>query len=164
MNKDRLNTQFEQIIEQHKGILLKVARIYSTQLDDRDDLIQEMRIQIWRSWSKYNPQFAITTWMYRIAINVAISNYRKHIKRQPIQPITEQVLEVSESIHHEKELALQQLEQFIQELNELDRALILLYLEDKKQIEIADILGLSVSNVSTKIARIKEKLKQRFGV
>lgn len=161
--EQRLNDQFEQIIAQHKGILFKVARIYCSRADDRDDLVQDMMIQVWRALPSYNDRFALTTWLYRIALNVAISDYRKNARRMHFsEPITAQTIDAATDKLSEKEQTLQQLEQFIQELNELDKALILLYLEEKSQAEIADILGLTVSNVSTKVGRIKEKLKKRF--
>lgn len=158
-----LSQQFHQIIAQHKGILMKVARTYCLHKDDREDLIQEMMIQIWRALPRYNDQFAITTWLYRITLNVAISYYRKGASYRNVRlPLTEQHLSIVASGDSEKEQQLTILEQLINELKELDKALILLYLEDKSYAEIADILGLSLSNVSTKVGRIKDMLKKRF--
>jgi len=154
---------FKEIIERHKGILFKVARVYCPNENDRQDLIQEMMIQIWQSVHKYNDQFKISTWLYRISLNVAISFYRKNTTRvNRFTVLNEQTTEILIEDKAETEQQLNLLEQFISELKELDKALILLYLEDKNHTEIAEILGLSVSNVGTKVGRIKEKLKTRF--
>lgn len=163
MNKQEQQQFFKEIIEQHKGILLKVARVYCPYENDREDLIQEMMIQIWQSVHRYNDQFKISTWLYRISLNVAISFYRKNTTRaNRFTVLNEQTTEIPTEEKAETEEQLNLLEQFICELKELDKALILLYLEDKNHTEIAEILGLSVSNVGTKIGRIKDKLKTRF--
>lgn len=163
MNKREQQQFFREIIEQNKGILFKVARVYCPNENDRQDLIQEMMIQIWQSIHKYNDQFKISTWLYRISLNVAISFYRKNTTRaNRFTVLNEQTTEIPTEDKAETEQQLNLLEQFISELKELDKALILLYLEDKNYTDIAEILGLSVSNVGTKVGRIKEKLKTRF--
>jgi len=163
INQKALNIQFQQIIERHKGILFKVARTYCKHDDARQDLMQEMMIQIWKSLPKYNDDFAITTWLYRISLNVAISFYRKNSNTQnQYIDLNDNHLDVQEELGNNREEQLNQLEQFIAELNDLDKALTLLYLEDKSHAEIGEILGLSVSNVGTKLGRIKEKLKNKF--
>lgn len=163
MNERERNQLFLELIEQHKGILFKVARTYCQNQDDRADLIQEISIQVWRSCNRYDNKYKISTWLYRIALNVAISFYRKSAKRlKNIIPLDDQTSEIREVDNTENELHLSLLEQFIQELNDLDKALVLLYLEDKSHAEIADIMGISQSNVGTKVGRIKDKLKERF--
>lgn len=163
MDKKEQQYFFEGIIEQHKGILFKVARAYSHDEEDRQDLLQEMMIQIWQSIHKYNDQYKISTWLYRISLNVAISFYRKSSTRvKKYTELNEQFLETTPDDPSENERRLKLLEQFISELKEIDKALMLLYLEDKSHAEIAEILGMSVSNVGTKIGRIKDKLKTRF--
>lgn len=154
---------FEQLVQQNKGLFFKVAKMYCRNEDDRQDLLQEILIQVWQHFPKYNPQFALSTWLYRIALNVAISFHRKKAVREGnLISLNEDFYQLPALEPSEKEQQLSLLEKFIDELKELDKALILLYLEDKSQTEIADILGLSVSNVSTKVGRIKEKLRQRF--
>lgn len=163
MSRKRQPQFFQDIIEQHKGILFKVARTYCPDEEDRQDLIQEMMIQIWQSVHKYNDRYKITTWLYRISLNVAISFYRKKSTRtKKFTPFNEQMIEAPVEDKAEHETRLNFLEQFISELKEIDKALMILYLEDKSHIEIAEILGMSVSNVGTKVGRIKEKLKTRF--
>lgn len=162
-HENELSRRFQETIAQHKGILLKVARTYCFQPDERQDLIQEMMLQIWRTFPRYNTQYKITTWLYRIALNVAISHYRKGSNLVlGSMPLDESRVVTSEHFAERREEQLQLLERFIQELSQLDKALMLLYLEEKSHAEIAEILGLSESNVSTKVGRIKEKLKKRF--
>lgn len=162
MNIDA-NQEFEKIVQQNKGIIYKVVRAYCQNEEDRKDLVQEIMIQIWHSLPKYDQKFAITTWIYRISINVTISFFRKQNTRQFARnKLNESHLLVQENQHDEKEEQLKSLEQFISELNELDKAFMLLYLENKSYAEIAEILGFSVTNVGTRISRIKDKLKNRF--
>ena len=163
MRSDKeLSKKFQLIILQHKGILFKVALTYCRN-NDIQDLIQEMMMQIWISLDKYNDKFAITTWLYRISLNVAISYYRKNAKRQVLNnPIIEDLASIQDEVSNEKQEQLSLLEKFISELNDLDKAIMLLYLEDKSHAEISEIMGLSVTNVGTKLGRIKEKLKKKF--
>lgn len=163
MQKDERKRLFEKIIEQHRGILFKVARTYCQNEHERPDLVQEILIQLWLSFHKYNERSKITTWIYRISLNVAISFYRKNSNKISSKaPLQEQMLEIADNnkAHQEQELCL--LESFINDLKEMDRALIFLYLENRSYREISEILGISESNVSTRVNRIKESLKRRF--
>lgn len=164
MGSKEQRQRFNEIIEQHKGILLKVARGYCRNDTDRQDLIQEMLIQIWRSISKFNGQSKMSTWLYRISLNVAISFYRKSSTRaSKYTALDDKTVHPLAAVDcTEDEWKLNLLEQFISELKEIDKALMILYLEDKSHAEIAEILGMSASNVGTKASRIKEKLRQRF--
>lgn len=163
MQAEEQKRLFLATIEQHKGILYKVARAYCPNEADRQDLVQEMMIQIWQSIHRYNGQFKISTWLYRISLNVAISFYRKNTsRRSKYTLLNEQSAQIPTEDKTEIEQQLNLLEQFISELKEIDKALMILYLEDKSHAEIAGILGISVSNVGTKIGRIKDKLKTRF--
>lgn len=163
MDKQENRLFFQAIIERNKGILLKVARAYCPNDEDRQDLLQEMMIQIWQSIHKYDEQFKISTWLYRISLNVAISFYRKNTNRtKKFTILDEQLANTPNDDPTENERPLNLLEQFISDLKELDKALMLLYLDDKSHIEISEILGISVSNVGTKIGRVKEKLKTQF--
>lgn len=155
--------EFQAIIPQYQGLLFKIARSYCRDEEDRQDLVQEMLLQLWKAFPHYDDRYAYSTWMYRIALNVAISNYRRRTVRQDhIKPLDDRMPHPAVQEQPEKTQQLQLLEQFIAELPSLDKALMLLYLDDKPQADIAAILGISVSNVSTKISRIKEKLRQRF--
>ena len=163
MSQKEQREYFRNIIEQHKGILFKVARAYCLNEDDRQDLIQEMMIQIWQSINRFNNQIKISTWLYRISLNVAISFYRKNMARANKNTmLNEQTEQIPTDDKTEEDQQLNLLEHFISELKEFDKALMILYLEDKSHAEIAEILGMTVSNVGTKIGRIKDKIKTRF--
>lgn len=154
---------FLKVIESHKGIIYKVANSYCRDEENRKDLIQEIILQLWLSFSKYNDQFKITTWIYRIALNVSISFFRKTTRRNEIsQPLPESILNLKEENTPGYQHEVEMLHRFIRELREIDRAIIILYLEENNQLEIAEILGLTPTNVSTKISRIKQQLKQKF--
>jgi RNA polymerase sigma factor (sigma-70 family) len=164
MNSAAKSQLFVAVLERHKGILYKVAKAYCQDEEDRKDLVQEMTVQLWRSFETYNDDYKYSTWIYRIALNVAISFYRKENRRKHLSnPLTENVLEFSEvSGVSEVEENVGFLLQFIAELKEIDKALMLIYLEEKSHREMAEIIGISESNVATKIGRIKAILKQKF--
>ena len=152
--------EFVDIIEKHKGIIYKICNGYCKEADDREDLVQDVIGHLWKAYPKYNSDYKLSTWIYRIALNVAISYYRKEQTRKKyIQPIQEHTLEVSEQPEDEN---IKLLNQFIAELDELNKALMILYLDGNSHKEIAEILNISESNVGTKISRIKIQLKAKF--
>ncbi len=154
---------FLSIIDANKRIIFKICNSYCKNADDREDLAQEIIFQLWKSWSSFNANYKLSTWMYRIALNVAISFYRKEIKTTETVLMGDHVIEiVDEQIEESLETNLNTLQQFINELKPLDKALMILYLEEKPQKEIAEIIGISNTNVATKIGRIKAQLKQKF--
>ncbi len=156
--------RFESLLQEHRGIVFKVAGVYSRNQADREDLVQEIATQLWRSFGRYDEaQARFSTWMYRIALNVAISQVRRERWSQtdrfePLQPHHLETVGGGEAIPQQDE-RLAALYAFIGELEPLNRALILLYLEDRSYAEIAEILGISETNVATKISRIKQKLR-----
>lgn len=164
MHLKRDTETFLAVIEANKGIIYKVANSYCKDEENRKDLIQEVILQLWLSFHKYDEQYKLSTWMYRIALNVAISFYRKESRRNDINhPLPETILHLNEEAAAGAGNAdLDHLHRFIKELKEVDRAIIILYLEENSQQEIGDILGLTVTNVATKVSRIKEQLKQKF--
>jgi RNA polymerase sigma-70 factor (ECF subfamily) len=155
---------FLSVIELNKGIIYKVVNAYCKNVEDRKDLVQEIVIQLWKSFDDYDSDYKHSTWMYRIALNVAISFYRKENSRKKISnPLTEGIFNFTESDSLEdKEGDLGLLQQMILELKDLDKALMLIYLEEKSHKEISQIIGISETNVATKINRIKNVLKQKF--
>jgi RNA polymerase sigma-70 factor (ECF subfamily) len=154
-----------QIIMQNMGIIHKVANMFCKSQEDKDDLVQEIMTQLWSSFEKYDDAYKLGTWMYRVSLNIAISFYRKkQTQEQYFMPLDEK-LDIISNDENENEVEtnnLELLEKFISKLKEFDKALMLLYLEKKSHQEISEILGITTSNVSTKIARIKEGLKQQF--
>lgn len=163
MDKDR-TASFLSVIETNKGILYKVVNSYCRSSEDRKDLIQEIILQLWKSFDNYNEEYKYSTWIYRISLNVAISFFRKEKSRKQISnSLTTDIFDFTDiEVYDENETDLGLLNQLILELNDLDKALMLLYLEEKSYKEISEIIGITESNVSTKVGRIKSKLKQEF--
>ena len=163
MDKNR-TAKFLVIVENNKGILFKVANSYCRNIEDRKDLVQEIILQLWKSFDNYNEKFKISTWIYRISFNMAISFYRKENSRKRISnPITTDIFDFSDTeISDEKETNLGILNRIISELNDLNKALMLLYLEEKSYKEISEIIGITETNVVTKIGRIRSILKKEF--
>jgi RNA polymerase sigma-70 factor (ECF subfamily) len=156
--------RFESLLEQHKKILYKVASAYCHNPADRPDLVQEIAVQLWRSFDRYDEEYRFSTWMYRIALNVAISFHRTESRRsRNTVPAEDSILEIAaEPELAEADDSLRLLHGFIARLDELDRALILLYLDGNRYDTIAEILGISETNVGTKISRIKQRLRRDF--
>jgi RNA polymerase sigma factor (sigma-70 family) len=151
-------------MEEHKKILYKVCHSYCRNPGDRDDLAQEIIVQLWRSFRSFDQRVRFSTWMYRIALNVAISFYRREsVRTRHVVPGSEHLLEaVDETANRSEEM--QVLYQWIEGLDPLHKALVILYLDGNNYQEIADVLGISQTNVATKISRLKETLRQEAGV
>ena len=164
MNQDIESQKFLEMLEGHKGIIYKIVNSYCKDEEDRKDLTQEIIIQLWKSFEKYDDRYKYSTWVYRIALNVSISFYRKEKKRGEISnPLPDNLFSIqADNETEEKDYLSKLLKEFISELKELDRALIILYLDEKSHKEISEILGLTETNVATKIGRIKKLLKQKF--
>ena len=161
MKRDR--AAFMEILEDHKLIIFKICNSYSRDPEEQKDLVQEVILQLWSSFPKYNPEFKFSTWIYRIALNVAISNYRKSTTRNKhLAKVEDSYVEIALDHDSDDREDVQLLKQFIDQLDELNRALMILYLDGNSHEEIAAILNISKSNVGTKINRIKEKLKKQF--
>ena len=160
MSKPAAQDRFVALLEEHKKILYKVASSYCGNPADRQDLIQEMVVALWKSFGRFDDRYRFSTWMYRIALNVAISFYRSEVRRtKHTVPAGDSVLEIaaaSESAAPDDEFRL--LQSLMQQLGELDRALLILYLDGNRYDTIGEILGISETNVGTKISRIKQKL------
>jgi RNA polymerase sigma-70 factor, ECF subfamily len=156
---------FLRLIEQHRGIIRKVALGYSSTLADRNDLTQEIMLQLWKAYPRYSPDRPFSTWMYRIALNVAISFLRRNTRpvRQTI-PLDEIGHELADENAPRPEIdeRIDLLQRIIATLDPLNRALLLLYLDDHSYREIASILGLTETNVATKLSRLKERLRQEL--
>lgn len=153
---------FGELLERHRRIVFKVAHTYAWDPDDRDDLVQEIAAQLWRAYPGYDPSRSFSTWMYSIALNVAISHVRSSTQRDRHSVALDDSLhEVADerSGDPESEQQLRALQRVIAGLDRINRALLLLYLEDRSNREIGDILGLSESNVSTKISRLKQRIR-----
>jgi RNA polymerase sigma factor (sigma-70 family) len=154
-----LQEAFQNLVEEHKRILYKVCNSYCRDRDSRDDLAQEIMIQLWRSFGRFDGRSRFSTWMYRIALNVAISFYRRESTRtRHVISDERHLLEtVDETEGQPDDVRL--LYHVIEGLDPLNKALILLYLDENSYREIADVLGISETNVATKISRLKNRIK-----
>lgn len=160
MEKDK----FISVIKDNQKLIFKICYSYCSNQETRKDLQQEILLQLWSSFSKFDGRVKISTWIYRIALNTAISFYRYDCKHSDkLESLDELIISISNfEIETEKDESISMLYHFIEQLDKLDKALILLYLDDNKYRDIADILGISETNVATKISRIKKRLKEHF--
>ena len=151
---------FEDLLRTHGGILRKTAATYCRNPADREDLAQEIAAQWWRAYPSFDGRCAFSTWAYRIALNVAISHVRRESARlRDTIPAEDHHLEVpDEGAHPSEDLLV--LQRFIEGLDPLNKALVLLYLDGHSHQEIADVLGITAGHAATKIGRLKERLRQ----
>lgn len=165
-NKRQRNDKRDEIvayIEQNKALIYKVVNSYCSDVHEQEDLIQDVILQLIRSYEKFDHNVKVTTWMYRVALNVSISYYRKiQIRKKYIIAMPEQLIEVEDVPNHTVNEEVVRLRCFIQELAPLDKALLIMYLDGNSHVEIAEAMGITPSNVGTKIGRIKKQLKKRF--
>jgi RNA polymerase sigma-70 factor (ECF subfamily) len=153
--------QFIPVMRANQNLIYKICHSYCPDPESRKDLQQEILMQLWNSFSKFDGRVKISTWIYRIALNTAISYYRKDCKhRNNKVAMDASVISLSGfEQESEKDERIVMLYQFIERLDEMDKALMLLYLDGNKYKDIADVLGISETNVATKISRIKKSLK-----
>lgn len=162
MAKATEQDEFQALLDEHRGILFKIANSYARTPADREDLVQEMVLQLWRSFRRYDRRKKFTTWMYRVALNVAISFCRSESRRRRTRDVDGAALDLAAEspAAPAPQDDLQLLHEFIARLNELDRALVILYLDGNRYDTIGEILGITETNVGTRIGRIKDKLRQ----
>jgi RNA polymerase sigma factor (sigma-70 family) len=149
-------------VKANEGLLYKLASIYTNTMDDRNDLVQEIVYQLWKSFDSFNQRSSLSTWMYRVAMNVAIYHLKAAKRKIVTVPLDAQPIDLQDADNSDFEEKLQLFKQHLNNLNLLDKGIVLLYLENKSHEEIAQITGISTTNVGTKIARIKEKLKNQI--
>lgn len=150
-------TEFLQLLSDNQGIIGKVCSIYCNQKEDYEDLFQEITYQAWRGFSSFRGESKFSTWLYRIALNTAISSFRKKRPQIDLVSVLPDTLIVYDKETNEKK---QQLLRAIKQLSEGERAIIALYLEEMSYQEIAEVTGITENNVGVKINRIKNKLHQ----
>lgn len=157
---ENLEHKFVGLLEKHQNIVHKVCRIYAHDQASHNDLFQEITIQLWKAYPKFRGEAKFSTWMYRVALNTAITLYRKskrQIKTQDYDSVDFKIKAREYDDTKDQNVAL--LYQAIKELNDIDKALVLLYLEDKNYREISQTLGITEVNARVKMNRIKKKLK-----
>jgi RNA polymerase sigma-70 factor (ECF subfamily) len=161
MTTDSMRAEFQALLERHRGIVFKVANTYCRHAEDRRDLGQDICAHAWKAFPAWDPQRPFSTWMYRIALNVAISHARGDSERLRHVALDDNDIEPvhDDDAAREADDGVRALYHCIAQLDPLNRALLLLYLDEKSQREIADILGLSETNVATKIARLKQHIR-----
>lgn len=162
MNGNAPHDDFLENLNRHRAMLVKIAGAYARTEADREDLVQEIAVQAWRAYPRFEQRAKFSTWLYRIAMNVAISYRRREDRtRRRIVPADEPALErIAGAAEETADEPLAHVYEMIETLDPLDRALVLLYLDDRPYAEIAAILGISESNAGTRIGRIKERLKR----
>jgi RNA polymerase sigma-70 factor (ECF subfamily) len=162
MRTNDAQSAFVDRLERHRGVLFKVAGAYCRDAAGREDLIAETVAQLWRAYGRFDERAAFSTWMYRIAVNVAISFQRAEMRKarnvEAAEPAVLEMLPSPPAAPSDDALAL--VREVIEDLDELNRALMILYLDDNSYADIAAILGISETNVATKIGRIKQRLKR----
>lgn len=151
-----------EVLNQHEALIFRIANSYCKDSEARKDLFQEIVLQLWRAWPRYDATFALTTWMYRIGLNVAISYLRKETSRRKKHDGFAWEEQVQDSAEDPTEEKIARLYAFINDLGPLDKAIMILHLDEKKHAEIAEITGISPTNVSTRFYRIRKKLTEHF--
>lgn len=155
-----LKEEFISLIEKHQGIIYKVSRMYCDKEECRQDLFQDILVQLWQSYPRFNHHSKFSTWMYRVALNTAIAQFRKdkNGNEESVPEIPANIPE--EESYKEKEDRRELVQAAINKLNKAEKAIIILYMDDYTYEEISEISGISVSNVGVKINRIKTKLQK----
>lgn len=152
--------EFVQLLETHQNIVHKVCRLYTNSYDAHNDLFQEITIQLFKAYPKFRGDAKFSTWMYRIGLNTAITLYRKSKRRVNTQEFDAVEFKISaEEYDDTTEQQLKLMYQALQQLNDIDKALVFLYLEDKNYSEISETLGISEVNARVKMNRVKTKLR-----
>lgn len=162
MQKQELEKQFKKDISEHEALLYKVCRLYAYTDADRQDLFQDIVIQLWLSYPKFKGQAKVSTWLYRVAINTAISGLRK--KKDFItsyEPTT-----LPDNLHDDNQSQAEeerwtQLYKAIEQLSQVEKAIVMLYMEERSYEEMEDILGINQGTLRVKMNRIKEKLRKQ---
>jgi RNA polymerase sigma factor (sigma-70 family) len=147
--------QLTDLLRAHAGLIRKVAYAYCRDPAEREDVVQEIAVQLWRARDRYDPRFAHTTWIYRVALNVAISYFRRTDRHRHD--------ELPEVAAEPPDPRLADLDRLLASLDALERALVVLYLDGNDHATIGEVLGISASNVGTKLDRIKGRLRVAAG-
>ncbi|MBL0358873.1 MAG: sigma-70 family RNA polymerase sigma factor [Chitinophagaceae bacterium] len=150
------------IIQENESLIYKVAKLYTNSREDEEDLYQEIVYQLWKSFPAFRAEARLSTWMYRIALNTAIAHLNKAKRKGNHLPIDEGLLNRTDSTDNLKEEQAKILYDRIKQLDTIEKAIILLYLEGKSYEEIASITGFTATNVGTRLARIKQKIKSQI--
>ena len=159
MNRD-IQHNFVELLEKHQNIVHKVCRLYTNNYDAHNDLFQEITIQLWKAYPKFRGDSKFSTWMYRVALNTAITLYRKGKRSLITEGFDNVEFRIkSEDYDDTEEQQLKLLYNAVHQLNDIEKALVFLYLEDKSYKEISETMGISEVNARVKMNRVKTKLR-----
>lgn len=160
MNKTTEDT-FVTLLQENQNIVHKICRLYTNNQDQHNDLFQEITIQLWRAFPKFRGDSKFSTWMYRVGLNTAITLYRKSKRSIKTQDYDSVMFRISSEEYDDTvEQQLKLMYSAVKELNDIDKALVFLYLEDKNYKEISETLGITEVNARVKMNRVKTKLKK----
>lgn len=152
--------EFIQLLNQHQKIIHKVCNLYFTWQEDKEDLFQEITLQAWKAYSQFRGDAKFSTWLYRVALNTAITFFRKDKKNAFIASVSE----IPDLVHNGDKDAIEEktkaMYAAIANLSKIDKAIVMLYLEDYSYAEISDIIGITANNIAVKMNRIKVKLRE----
>ena len=157
-----MRSEYVNIIKENKGIIYKITKIYTDTRDDQQDLYQEILYQLWKSFDTFRNDAKVSTWIYKVALNTSLAylnQKKRHPRRTDIQDI---LIEIEDKEDNVLEDRIAEMYQMIKKLNEGERGMILLHLDGKNYEEMSIITGFSVSNVGTKLNRIRQKLKNQL--
>lgn len=157
---DTSEKSFINLINEHQGLIHKVCYLYETDREVRNDLFQEIVLQLWKSFHTFRGEAKITTWMYRIALNTAISGIRKQKRGLQTQELEERHFNISDYVSDAQEENIKKLHQCIRQLNEIDRAMVMMALDEVPYEEIAETIGITQNNVRVRMNRTREKLRK----
>lgn len=158
MKNTELENEFIALIENYQRVIYKVCYLYSKDENNLNDLYQEAVLNLWKSFPRFRNECKTSTWIYKITLNTCVSFFRRFTRSPKFVPLSTSMEIIADN--ENDSLLIQELYHLINHLGDMEKALILLYLEEKSHQEIADITGLSVTNVGTKLGRIKDKLKR----
>jgi len=155
----QLYERFISLLESNIGIILKISKAYTNTAQDREDLMNDMAYEMWKAFPNFKGKSKVSTWVYRVALNTAINFYRKARKNREFIQSAIEIYHAERSNESEEDPQIEILYECISELDEFSKAIVLLYMDGYKHEEIAEITGISRTNVGTRISRIKEELR-----
>ncbi|MEO8109473.1 MAG: sigma-70 family RNA polymerase sigma factor [Ginsengibacter sp.] len=153
-----MEKEFTNLINKYRALIFKVCNLYCDDVESRKDLFQEIVLQAWKSYPNFRKDSGASTWLYRIALNTAISNFRKESKKPDRLPFTTATFEIPDLVSNDEKENRTAMQEAISKLTDVEKAIILLYLDEKSYEEMSDIIGITISNVGVRLTRIKNKL------
>ncbi len=159
-----MKEEFITCISEHERIIFKVCKMYCRSRDDEQDLFQDILLQLWQSFTSFKRDSKVSTWMYRVALNTAITRLRNEKKKPEQQTIDKDALQIPNGINDPKDENFELMMRAIEKLSNVEKAIMVLYMEDHSYREMAEVMGMTESNIGFKINQIKSKLKTTVNV